>query len=302
MSKLVSPSSVLASLVMKSWLWMVGVVGLLACDGTQAAGPVAPAPPSERNGEIALHRLLPPGAVPVGVTVDQSGKRYVLDRRSGLYRLDGNTAALVVSTNELAAVAGLGLDLELTDVAAFGPGTDQFAFTAENEAFVFDVRSRTISFRFCYLPSTTDTPPPVDARPSISQSLRMNGIQVKERTESVAYDPQTGLLVAQPRTIVMTTGAIAGAELFTFRPPADQPFDTRVLPDPGFMAGGMTVSGLRVLLGVHGQIYQMSSFTDPTLLLTFDTPVEITGMARDLDGDLLVLDGAGGRLLKLRQP
>jgi hypothetical protein len=46
----------------------------------------------------------------------------------------------------------------------------------------------------------------------------------------------------------------------------------------------------------------MSSFTDPTLLLTFDTPVEITGMARDLDGDLLVLDGAGGRLLKLRQP
>jgi hypothetical protein len=292
-------------MVIMARLWMVGCLLLLACDGdaNKAIEPVGPPPPPppashEWKTETRLDGLLPAGAVPVGVAVDSSGRRFVLDRRTGLHELTATAAKLVVGTTELAASAGLGLEIELTDVAAFAP--DEFVFTAENEGFVFDVRTRILSDRFCYLPSPT-APPPDDAAPTASQRLRMQGIPVKERTEAVAYSPTFGWLFAQPRTVRMDTGAVAGAELFMFRLAEEQPFQTRTIPDEGFLAGGMVASGQQLLLGVHGRIYRMNAFSDPTLLRAFEAPVEITGMARDLDGDLLVLDGAGRRLLKISE-
>jgi len=287
-------------------LWFAGVLGLLACEGTvnRAAGPPAPTAlpePPEWKAETRLDGLLPAGAVPIGVAVDPSGRRHVLDRRSGLYRLTGATAELVVSTTDLAAVAGLGLGLELTDVAAYGP--DRLAFTAENEGFVFDLRSRNLWSRFCYFPTTSDSPPaPVDAIPSVSQRLRSQGIAVKERTEAVAYSAETGLLIAQPRTIRLDTGAIAGAELFMFRLPGEQPFQTRTISEPAFLAGGMVTVGRRLLLGTGNKIFDMTGSDQPLLVRGFRAPVEITGMALDLDGQLLVLDGAGRRLLKITVP
>src|SRR5436190_1146642 len=107
-------------------LALLGALLLLACDGqanlsmTAPVAPALPPPPPPRTewkAEIRLDGLLPPGAVPVGAAVDPSGRRYVLDRRSGLYQLDGSGARLVISITEVAATLGLALDLELTDVA-----------------------------------------------------------------------------------------------------------------------------------------------------------------------------------------
>ena len=286
-----------------------------ACDGTSnqpvmmpapAPAPPAPAQPTpgaEWKAEVRLDGLLPAGAVPVGVAVDPLGRRYVLDRRSGLYQLDGQTAKLEVGSTELGALAGLGLDFELTDVAAYG--RDFFVFTVENEGLVFDRRSRAITSRFCYLPAPLGPPPPVDAPPpTVSQTLRMAGIEVKERTESVAFNRDNGLLLAQPRTVRMDTGVVAGSELFLFQPPGEQPVAHATFADPGFLAGGMVALGARVLLGSGDKIFQRAEYQlDPFIVVRdFAAPVEITGMARDLDGDLLVLDGAGRRLLKVATP
>jgi hypothetical protein len=303
----------LTSLVIMARLTVAAVLLLVsACDGTQNQPPMtpappppapAPAPPSEWKAEIRLDGLLPAGAVLVGVAVDPLGRRYVLDRRSGLYELTGQTAKLEVASTDLAALAGLGLDFELTDVAAYG--RDFFVFTVENEGLVFDRRSRVITSRFCYFPTPSGSPPPVDAPlPTVSQTLRMAGIDVKERTESVAFNRDNGLLLAQPRTIRMDTGAVAGAELFLFQPPGEQPVAHATFSDPGFLAGGMVALGARVLLGSGDKIFQRAEYqVDPfTVVRDFAAPVEITGMARDLDGDLLVLDGAGRRLLKIASP
>jgi hypothetical protein len=56
-----------------------------------------------------------------------------------------------------------------------------------------------------------------------------------------------------------------------------------------------------VLLGSHDKIYAMTAWTPATLLRDFQAPLEITGMAREPDGDLLLLDGVGRRLLKVSE-
>ena len=286
---------------------VIGVLLLLACDGAvnRSMGPAAPAPAplppppprSEWKAEIRLDGLLPPGAVPVGVAVDPSGRRYVLDRRSGLYQLDGASARLVISITDVAATLGLGLDLELTDVAALGE--DRFALTAENDGFLLDLRDRSVRSYFCYLPSNTGSTPPPEEVSSVSQTLQREGVPTRQRTESVAFSAENDLLLAQPRTTRLDTGAIAGSELFMFLSSGGQPFQVRSLPDPTFMAGGMVSSGQRVLLGSHDKLYTMTAWSPATLLRQFQAPLEITGMAREPDGDLLLLDGAGRRLLKV---
>jgi hypothetical protein len=141
---------------------------------------------------------------------------------------------------------------------------------------------------------------PVDA-PSVSQTLRMAGIDAKERTESVARSPESGLLFAQPRTIRMDTGAVAGAELFVFRLPAEQPIQVRRIADVNFMASGMVTSGSSLIMASHDKLYEMTAWSDPFLLRDFAAPLEITGMAREKNGDLLLLDAAGRRLLEVSE-
>jgi len=290
---------------MMARLPVIGALLLLACDGAvnRSIDPVAPAPlpppapPGEWKAEIRLDGLLPAGALPVGVAVDPSGRRYVLDRRSGLYEVDGSGARLVVSITDVAATLGLALDLELTDVAALGEG--RFALTAENDGYLFDLRDRSVRSYFCYFPPTNADPTPPPEASSVSQTLQREGVPTTQRTESVAFSAETGFLFAQPRTIRLDTGAIAGAELFIFLSSGGQPFQVRSLPDPTFIAGGMVVSGQEVLLGSHDKIYAMTARTPATLVHDFQAPLEITGMAREPDGDLLLLDGAGRRLLKV---
>jgi hypothetical protein len=297
---------VLAFLVIMARLPVIGALLLLACDGAanRSIDPVAPAPlpppppPAEWKAEFRLDGLLPPDAVPVGVAVDPAGRRYVLDRRSGLYQLDGSGARLVISLTDVAATLGLGLDLELTDVAALGDG--RFALTAENDGFLLDLSDRSVRSYFCYFPINTEPMPPPEVG-SVSQTLQREGVPTKQRTESVAFSAETGFLFAQPRTIRLDTGAIAGSELFMFLSSGGQPFQVRSLPDPAFMAGGMVSVDQRVLLGSHNRIYAMTAWSPVTLLRAFQAPLEITGMAREPDGDLLLLDGAGRRLLKVSE-
>jgi hypothetical protein len=275
---------------------------------TSACGDMDPTPVGTAGGEfkseVKLAALFPATADLVGVAVTAEGRRYLLDRNSGLYELGASSARLVFPISELATRFGLSPDTELTDVVALD--SMRFAVTAENDGFMLDLEASTFSSYFCYFPapSPTDTPPtatpPVVVVPtSVSQELRRQGIAVKERTESVAFSPERSQLFAQPQTIRLDTGEIVGSELFVFRDSGGQPIEVRPMPSSSFLAGGMiAIDGLRVLLGSRNQLYQVDQNTGPTLLRHFDAPIEISGLARDVDGDLLLLDRAGRRLLE----
>lgn len=284
---------------------------LCACDsvGPTMTGSSPPAP-SEWKSETKLQAMLPKDAALVGVTVSPEGKRYVLDRKSGLYEVGTSTAKLVFATTDLATRFGVRSDLELTDVVALG--LEQFAVTAENDGFLLDLHNGTFASYFCYLPAAppatgdpgVGTPPSTNDGPmSISQRLAAQGIAVKQRTESVAFTSDGKFLFAQPRTVRMDTGETAGSEVFMFAESGGQPVQIRAIDDPNFVAGGMiAVNSQWLLLGQHNRIYALTSAGPMTLRRTFTAPIEITGMARDIDGDVIVLDGAGRRLLEIERP
>ena len=182
--------------------------------------------------------LLPADSDVVGVTVSPEGRRYVLDSTGRLYLLEPSRATLVFTAPA---------PIELTDIVALGG--ERFAVTAENDGFMLDVHNQSFSSYFCYLPGSFDVDPMV-VPPSVSQMLRNEGIEVKERTESVAFNPETLQLFAQPQTIRLDTGAVVGSELFVFSDGGGQPIQVRSMNNIGFLAGGMVaVDGTRLLLG-----------------------------------------------------
>jgi hypothetical protein len=279
-------------------VFLIGLAVLLnACD----VGSESPPGVESASSEIELSALLPAGAAPVGVTVTPDGKRYVLDQRSGLYEVGKDHATLVFNTTGLSG-------LELTDVVALD--ADRFAVTAENDGFLLNLRTSELTSYFCYLPSV---PPPVDepggsagrAPPfnpplSISQTLQLEGVAVKQRTESVALNPDTRQLFAQPRTIRLDTGGVAGSELFVFAEGGGEPI--RVLPfaQTDFVAGGMVAApASRLLLGAGSAIFESTPDGELRLIRQLDAAIDIAGMARAPDGSLWVLDGSSSRLLKL---
>jgi hypothetical protein len=262
----------------------------------------ADAPP-DPNGpsEVNLSALLPTGAQPVGVAASPEGKRYVLDRLSGLYELgQRGEATLVFKTSELASRYGQRADLDLTDVVALG--SEQFAITAENDGFRLDLHGGTFTSYFCYLPSPGPTDP-IETPISVSQTLQQQGIAVKQRTESVAFNFDGQLLFAQPQTMRMDTGAVAGSELFVFRAGGGEPFQVRPISDPAFIARGMVaVTGDRLLLGSGHSIFEVTATAGPTLVKELAAGIDIAGMARQKDGSLLLLDRASNRLLTIESP
>jgi hypothetical protein len=66
------------------------IVFFAACEGTVNQPPAMTEKPW--NAETRLD-MLPADALPVGIAVTPSGRRYVLDRRHGLYELNGVMAA-----------------------------------------------------------------------------------------------------------------------------------------------------------------------------------------------------------------
>src|SRR5882724_6949579 len=185
----------------------VVLVALLVavCGCGHGSGPTDPETPRsepQTSSELKLDGLLPTDALLVGVTIAPDGKRYVLDQRSGLYEVDDSGATLVLNTTGLGGVV-------LTDVAALD--ADRFAVTAENDGFLFDARTQAFSSYFCYLPAPPMPPAgsggaggsatvPPSTPLSISQTLQLDGVAVKQRTESVAFNPDTRQLFAQPLT------------------------------------------------------------------------------------------------------
>ena len=272
------------------WVAFAGVLTAGAC-GTSDLQPT-PTPTGEFKSAINLAPLLPASADVVGVTVSPEGKTYVLDRVSGLYVLEGSRATLVFPAPTA---------IELTDVVALGG--ERFAVPAENDGFMIDVHNQSFSSYFCYLPSIDPaTVDPTVGPPSVSQALRTAGIDVKERTESVAFNADTLQLFAQPRTTRMDTGEVVGSELFIFSDGGGQPIAVQSMPSVSFVAGGMVAAaGMRLLLGQGSQIFDMSGpGVAPSLRTQLaDTTIDISGLALDTDGDLLVLDRANRRLLEM---
>jgi|SRR5215471_17686522 len=260
---------------------------------------------SARESETNLRGLLPENAVVVGVAIAPDGTRYVLDR-SGLYRLGESSATRVWSTfrsgDETWATdtgRSVVVKVEPTDVVALD--NQRFAVTAENDGFLLDLRDQSFTSYFCYFPSTPATPAPTPSQPiSISQTLQAQGIAAKQRTESVAFNPVSHQLFAQPQTFRMDTSTLEGSELFVFGPAGGQPI--RVIPlDPSFVAGGMVAtSDGRLIVGARNAIYELTTAGRLNLLRELDAAITIAGMTRSPDGELWILDGAGQRLTTVR--
>jgi len=284
---------------MRAFLLIALAVSLNACDQGMESRPATPATPAASSSPVRLKELLPKDAVLVGVTITPDGRRYVLDQRSGLYEVGNERARLVFNSTGLNGV-------ELTDVVALD--TDRFALTAENDGFLLDLRTGGLTSYFCYLPNLPEPDvsgggtgqPTVSTPVSLSQTLQLQGVAVKQRTESVALNPDTRQLFAQPRTIRLDTGGVAGSELFVFDEDGGEPTQVLPLTQTDFVAGGMVAAqGNRLLLGAGSAIYEATASGDFPLVRQLDAAIEITGMARAPDGSLWLLDGTSSQLLKL---
>jgi hypothetical protein len=189
---------------------------------------------------------------------------------------------------------------------------DRFAVTAENDGFLLNLRTKELTSYFCYLPSVpppVDEPggvaggpsqPPISTPLSISQTLELQGVAVKQRTESVALNPDTRQLFAQPRTIRLDTGGVAGSELFVFAEGGGEPIQVLPLAQTDFVAGGMVAApGNRLLLGAGSAIFETTLSDGLKVVRQLDQAIEIAGMARAPDGSIWVLDSASSRLLKV---
>lgn len=268
--------------------------------------------------EMDLAALFPESAQLVGVAVapaplDGTGTRYVLEATTGLYALEDGQARLVFDLQAATALRGTETTsppVELTDVAidpfSSQAGAPAFIATAENDGFAFGLHNSLLQSYFCYFPEVREegvNPAVVEVPPSVSQELRAQGVVVKERTEAVAISDLTGQLFAQPRTIIVDSGNVAGSELFVFEQTGGQPVATRRFDDVAFSAGGMVVAGgVQLVLGYQGTIYAGDRWGDPLRrvgAIDLEQPVTITGMALDHTAGLFVLDGAGKRLLRI---
>lgn len=277
------------------------VLTLFGCD--QGSTTYVPPPVPKETNERSLTGF-PADAVLVGLAIQPDGGIYVLDQGSGLYEVSDHSARLVFNTSGLGGVT-------YTDAVALDD--DTFALTAENDGFQLDLRTTELDSFFCYLPAPapSEEPEPDLGQPSgggstgstlpvsISQRLQAEGIPVKQRTESVAFNESSGQLFAQPQTTRLDNGAIAGSELFVFERSGGEPVQVLTLA-PSFAAGGMvTLPPDRLLLGAANGIYELTLDGELTLRVSLAANIVIAGMARAPDGTIWVLDGPGKRLLRL---
>ncbi|HKO90307.1 MAG TPA: hypothetical protein VJU61_04095 [Polyangiaceae bacterium] len=257
-----------------------------------------------------LAAFFPEGAQLVGVALDgrdESAPPYVLEAHRGLYRVTEAGAELVFDLRASRVLGGTGdgsPPQELTDIAfdrarSEASGKLTFAVTAENDGFALQLPGNTLESYFCYFPPTEA--PVAGPFVSISQELREQGVPVVERTEAVAINELSAQIAAQPRTLRIDDGSVAGSELFAFDAAGGTPIGTWRLDRTDFVAGGAAFyAGSSLALGAGPDLYFTGGWgRDVYRQLSVQGATQITGLvARDND-DLLVLDGPSQRLLEV---
>lgn len=269
-----------------------------------------PLPNLQPQSSRELGAYFPPQVELVGVALDArdaSAQPYVLDARTGLYQLTSSGAQQVFDLRASRVSGGTGdgsPPVELTDVAfdlarSLERETPSFAITAENDGFALDLPGATLESYFCYLPRTF-APAPASTQ-SVSQELRQQGIAVVERTEALALNPVTRQIVAQPRTLRLDGGGVAGSELFVFDAAGGDPIGSWRLERTEFAAGGAAFQlGTYLAFGFGSDLYFTGDWGSDVVRQLHLVGVEkITGLAARENGDLLVLDGPQRRLLEI---
>lgn len=222
----------------------------------------------------------------VGVSVDPiSGQRYLLDQFAGIFELaEDGSATLLRAIDELPTPDVLPQSL-WTDFVAMGEG--RFALTALSDGYLLDLQEDTMIEYFCYEP---------EDMPFWEQQL----------THSVTFDPERGLLYAQPITFeegsfeepVALTSSIGAYSL-----EGGQPVSWFQMPEQDFLAHGAAVdSDGSLLLGRDNQIYRFdpTGTAEPQFLGVIGGVEVIEGLAVDAEHNkLLVIDGATDQLIEV---
>jgi hypothetical protein len=237
----------------------------------------------------------------VGVAVDHDAQqRFVLDQSGKFYQVDSAAPVLVFDAS--GQTDELGNPAVFTDAVSLGGY--RFALTAQNTGFLLDLSASTIEVYFCYLPSIEPTEPGAAPVPtfSLTQQLLQAGISATQRTESVGYNATLGALYAQPQTFTDDWATLVGSEVFMFDLTGGEPIAWLQI-DTQFIAGGMIAQDDGTLVFGRGrELFLQSAGAQPAFIgdLSSTAPtLDVRGMAVDLDGTWLLLDGPGRRLLNM---
>lgn len=256
-----------------------------------------------KSTEIQQARALAEGFVGITVAPD-TGERFLLHEKAGIYRLsETGELSLLVSNAELRNSADFAPTTDFTDIAALG--NERFGLIAANDGFLYDHRFGQLSLHFCYEPEFIEPEPgepsPVEPGPD-PVPTEPNHRQI---SLSLSYDPVQRQLIAQPRTFDEESGELLAAHIATFAVDSGVEQGWYSLPDSHTLAGGIALENTNhVLLGEGHELHRFQvDARDTKRVADLSSWVgEITGLARGLDGRVLVLDGVQGRVLELDLP
>lgn len=208
----------------------------------------------------------------VGVTVDASGRRFVLDQDAGLFELTADGTIPVMRMADMPD-PGVTVELPYTDVAALG--NDQFALTAIGQGFLLDVPLHRQSLYFCYEPGDF----PEDER---------------QATSAVTFDAESNRIFAQPQTFASGIEQPVSSQIGAFDRASGADLQWYAMPDADFRAGGMAVAPDGTL--VLGSGPTLLRFDTTTAGLGRTQPLDRYGVTR-LEG--LAIDASAGTLLAI---
>ncbi|MEM7678901.1 MAG: hypothetical protein AAF449_23215, partial [Myxococcota bacterium] len=174
----------------------------------------------------------------VGLTVEpNTGRRFVLDERQGIYQLLDEGVQRIASIEQITAQGDVPQS-DFTDFVSIDEG--QFALTAMNDGFLYDLATQTLSSYFCYVPGFIDDLPGGDG-------------EVFQLTESVTYDPDANLMFAQPQTFnTANPNVVLLSQIGRFEMSGGEGFGWVDAPDLNFRAGAMAAVGNGELMLAEG--------------------------------------------------
>ncbi|MEE2830191.1 MAG: hypothetical protein VX498_13470 [Myxococcota bacterium] len=251
--------------------------------------PDVPNIPVEPRGSVALSQAL--GLVDAevtGVTIDpETGQRYVLDSNAGIFEILEDGTATVVRALADFPIPDVAPQSAFTDFVALGG--ERFAVTARSDGYLLDLQADTMTEYFCYEPGFMEP-------------------QLEQLTESLAFDPEAGLLYAQPATYDVSgeSGPVdqaLSATIGAYTTAGGQPTAWFEVPDIDFLARGAAIDlDGSLLLGRGNELHRFSQSDGGSLELVGVLPEvgTIEGLTIDpTTGFLLVVDGDSDLLIEL---